>query len=87
MEKRLYDSIQAEIAALKKERDAAILAHNYQTMDIQRVADHVGDSLYLARVAAKLPQKVILFSGVHFMAETVSVLCQDKTGFMPDPDA
>jgi len=87
MEKHLFDTIEAEIAALKKERDAVILAHNYQTMDIQRVADHVGDSLYLARVAAKLPNKVVLFSGVHFMAETVSILAQDKTVLMPDPDA
>ncbi len=87
MEKRLFDTIEAEIAALKKERDAVILAHNYQTMDIQRVADHVGDSLYLARVAAKLPNKVVLFSGVHFMAETVSILAQDKTVLMPAPDA
>jgi quinolinate synthase len=87
MEKRLFDTIEAEIAALKVQRDAVILAHNYQTMDIQRVADHVGDSLYLARVAAKLPNKVVLFSGVHFMAETVSILAQDKTVLMPDPDA
>lgn len=87
MEKRLFDTIEQEIAALKKERDAAILAHNYQTMDIQRVADYVGDSLYLARIAEKLSQKVILFSGVHFMAETVSILSPDKTVLMPDPDA
>ena len=87
MEKRLYNSIEEEITALKKERDAVILAHNYQAMDIQRVADHVGDSLYLARVAAKLPNPVVLFSGVHFMAETVSILAPEKTVLMPDPDA
>lgn len=87
MEKHLFDTIQDEIAFLKKKRDAVILAHNYQTMDIQGVADHVGDSLFLARTAAKLPNKVVLFSGVHFMAETVSILAQDKTVLMPDPDA
>lgn len=87
MEKRLFNTIEDEIAALKKERDAVILAHNYQTMDIQRVADHVGDSLYLARTAAKLKEKVVLFSGVHFMAETVCILAPEKTVLMPDPDA
>lgn len=87
MENRLYNTIQEEIAALKKQRDAVILAHNYQTMDIQGVADYVGDSLYLARIAEKLKEKVVVFSGVHFMAETVSILAPEKTVLMPDPDA
>ncbi len=87
MVKQLFNSIQDEISALKKQRNAAILAHNYQAMDIQRVADYVGDSLYLARIAEKLKEDVILFSGVHFMAETVSILSPSKTVLMPDPDA
>jgi len=87
MAQRIYNSIEEEIQALKKERDAVILAHNYQTTDIQRIADYVGDSLYLARVATGLKQNVIVFSGVYFMAETVSILSPDKTVLLPDPDA
>ena len=87
MAKQLYFSIEEEITALKKERGAVILAHNYQTMDIQRVADYVGDSLYLARTAEKLSEKIVIFSGVHFMAESVSILSPEKTVLMPDPAA
>jgi len=87
MAKQLYFSIEEEITALKKERGAVILAHNYQTMDIQRVADYVGDSLYLARTAQKLSEKIVIFSGVHFMAESVSILSPEKTVLMPDPAA
>lgn len=87
MAKRLFQSIEEEIAALKTERGAVILAHNYQTVDVQRVADYTGDSLYLARIASKLESKVVLFAGVHFMAETVSILSPEKTVLLPDPAA
>lgn len=84
MAKRLFDSIQEELEFLKKERNAIILAHNYQAAEIQDVADIVGDSLKLAQEAVKTSAKVILFAGVHFMAETASVLNPDKTVLLPD---
>lgn len=87
MAKQLFATIQDEIVALKTERNAAILAHNYQELPVQQVADFVGDSLYLARQAAKLDNEVIVFAGVHFMAESVSILSPDKKVLMPDPDA
>ena len=84
MTNKLYSTIQDEIAALKKERNAVILAHNYQTLDVQKVADEVGDSLYLARVAAKIRCQTVVFAGVHFMAETVKILSPEKTVLLPD---
>lgn len=87
MVKNLYGSIQEEIAAVKKERNAIILAHNYQTGDIQDVADFTGDSLRLAQEAARTSAEVILFSGVHFMAETASILCPEKKVIVPDIEA
>ena len=87
MAKNLYGSIQEEIAAVKKERNAIILAHNYQTGDIQDVADFTGDSLRLAQEAARTSAEVILFSGVHFMAETASILCPEKKVIVPDIEA
>lgn len=79
--------LKAEIARLKEERDAVILAHFYQKGEIQDVADHIGDSLALAQIAAKLPNKVIVLCGVHFMGETAKILCPDKVVIVPDINA
>jgi quinolinate synthase len=79
--------LQAEVRALAAERDAVILAHNYQLPEIQDVADYVGDSLGLSRQAAKTSAGVVAFCGVHFMAETASVLSPDKRVLIPDLDA
>jgi quinolinate synthase len=76
-----------EVRALAEERNAVILAHNYQVPEIQDVADFVGDSLGLSRKAADSGGDVIAFCGVHFMAETASILCPDKTVLLPDLDA
>jgi quinolinate synthase len=76
-----------EVRALARERNAVILAHNYQLPEIQEVADYVGDSLGLSRQAAGSDEEVIAFCGVHFMAETASVLCPEKTVLLPDLDA
>jgi len=76
-----------EIRALARERDAIILAHNYQVPEVQDVADYVGDSLGLSRQAAASDAKVIAFCGVHFMAETASILAPEKTVLIPDLEA
>ena len=76
-----------EVRALAAERDAVILAHNYQVPEVQAVADFVGDSLALSRRAAAARADVIAFCGVHFMAETASVLAPDKTVLIPDLEA
>ena len=81
------NALQLELRRLAEERDAVILAHNYQRPEVQDAAHHTGDSLELSRIAAKDPRGVILFCGVHFMAETASILSPQKTVLMPDKRA
>ena len=80
-------ALQDEVRALARERNAVILAHNYQLPEVQDVADYVGDSLGLSRQGAATDATTIAFCGVHFMAETASILCPEKTVLLPDPDA
>jgi quinolinate synthase len=80
-------ALQDEVRALARERGAVILAHNYQLPEIQDVADYVGDSLGLSQQAARAEADEIVFCGVHFMAETASILCPDKQVLIPDLDA
>jgi quinolinate synthase len=81
------DRLKVEVRALAAERGAVILAHNYQVPEVQEVADYVGDSLGLSRKAAAAEGETIVFCGVHFMAETASILCPEKTVLIPDLDA
>jgi len=80
-------ALQDEVRELARERDAVILAHNYQLPEIQEVADYVGDSLGLSQRAAAADSELIVFCGVHFMAETASILCPEKRVLIPDPNA
>ena len=79
--------LQREVRELAAAKDAVILAHNYQVPEVQDVAHYVGDSLGLSRQAAAAEQSTIVFCGVHFMAETASILCPEKTVLIPDLDA
>ena len=79
--------LKKEIEKLKKEKDAVVLAHYYQKGEIQDVADFIGDSLALAQIARKLPNRMIVLCGVHFMGETAKILCPDKKVVVPDVNA
>ncbi|MBD5213888.1 MAG: quinolinate synthase NadA [Bacteroidales bacterium] len=81
------NSLVEEIERLKKERGALIMAHYYQRPEIQKIADCIGDSLALARAAARTDAPVIVMCGVHFMGETAKLLCPGKTVLVPDTDA
>jgi len=81
---RIAAELQAEIKQLARERNAVILAHNYQRAEVQDAADFVGDSLGLSREAAKTTADIIVFCGVHFMAETAAILSPKKTVLLPD---
>ena len=80
-------TLQQEVRVLASERDALILAHNYERPEIQDVADRTGDSFALSREAAASEHQVIVFCGVHFMAETAAILAQDRTVLIPDIEA
>lgn len=83
----MIKDIQERILKLKKEKDACILAHCYQTHDILEIADHVGDSFGLAQQAAKTSASTVIMCGVRFMAETVKILCPEKRVLLPEADA
>ena len=80
-------TLQEKIIKLKKEKNAVILAHYYQNQDIQDIADYVGDSLGLSQQAVKTDANIIVFAGVHFMAETAKILNPDKIVVLPDLNA
>src|SRR5258708_33105068 len=81
------DAVIAGIERLRRERNAVILAHNYQLAEVQDLADYVGDTLGLSRAAARTDAEVIVFCGVHFMAETAAILSPAKTVLLPDLEA
>ena len=77
-------TMEEKIQQLKRERGAIIIAHNYQPDEVQAIADFTGDSLELSRKAAELKEDVVVFCGVHFMAETAAILSPEKTILLPD---
>ena len=83
----MSDTLQEDILRLKRERSAVILAHNYQPGEVQDIADFTGDSLELAHKATDIQADIIVFCGVHFMAETAAILNPDKTVLLPAADA
>ena len=80
-------NLQEKIAYLKKEKDAVILAHYYVNDEVQEIADYVGDSYYLSKIATSLPNKVICFAGVKFMGESAKILNPEKTILLPEENA
>lgn len=80
-------SLAEEINKLRKTRKAVVLAHNYQRDEVQEIADHCGDSLALSQIAAKSTADVIVFCGVHFMAESAAILAPDRTVLLPNEEA
>jgi quinolinate synthase len=83
----LHVDYKHQVLALKKQRNAVVLAHNYQLPEVQDIADFVGDSLALSKKAANIDSDLIIFCGVHFMAETASILCPNKKVLIPDLEA
>ena len=84
---RCVIGLERKIEKLKQERNAIILAHNYQLDEVQMIADYVGDSFYLSKIASNVDCKVIVFAGVRFMAETAKILSPDKTVLLPEINA
>ena len=81
------EELRARIQKAKKDRNAIVLAHNYQILEVQEVADYIGDSLELSRIAAETDADVVVFCGVDFMAESAKILSPEKTVLLPEIEA